>query len=60
VNAPKKNVVGAANDNRPRLKLLKIEIDLPDFLPVQLVEVEVFAEFLESLLPVANDNGDEG
>jgi len=29
-------------------------------MPVQLVEVEVLAELLESLPPIANDNEDDG
>ena len=51
-----------ANDNvRKRGSLNrqpKAEVRLPKGLPVQLVEVEVLAELLESLPPIANDNGD--
>jgi hypothetical protein len=54
-----------ANDNlRPRrsLKAKRVlpqaEIRLPQAMPVQMVEVEVLAELLESLPPDANDNED--
>lgn len=51
----------AANDNtrqrRPRLP--KAEVRLPRQMPVQLVEVEVLAELLESLPPIANDNSED-
>ncbi len=47
-----------ANDNGTRRKPLGVEVLIPQDLPIQLVEVEVFAELLESL-SIANDN-DEG
>lgn len=51
-----------ANDNRPkcRNKLPEAEVRFPKAMPVQLVEVEVLAELLESLPPIANDNEDSG
>ncbi len=55
VNAP-------ANDNTkggdfPKRRLPRAEVRLPAGMPVQLVEVEVLAELLDSLPPPANDNG---
>ena len=51
-----------ANDNgrksSSRRKPVVVELRLPPGLPVQLVEVEVLAELLESLPRIANDNGD--
>ena len=45
-----------ANDNeRPRPRL-KAELRLPKGLPVQIVEIEILAELLDSLPPPANDN----
>ena len=58
---PKPGGALAANDNerqRRSHKLPKAEVRLPKGMPVQLVEVEVLAELLESLPPIANDNGD--
>ena len=54
-----------ANDNgrkrRSLYRLLEVEVRLPEAMPVQLVEVEVLAELLESLPPISNDNsGDDG
>lgn len=57
-----------ANDNLRRKRSLKAEprlpqaeIRLPKAMPVQMVEVEVLAELLESLPPIANDNsGNDG
>ena len=47
-----------ANDNAPKRRSLN---RLPKGMPVQLVEVEVLAELLESLPPIANDNSkDDG
>jgi len=52
-----------ANDNarkrRSANRLPKAEVRLPKAMPVQLVEVEVLAELLESLPPIANDNGED-
>ena len=52
-----------ANDNRRMRRSLhrlpKAEIRLPKGMPVQLVEVEVLAELLESLPPIANDNSED-
>jgi hypothetical protein len=47
-----------ANDNAP-VNSLRVELKLPRQLPIQLVEVEVFAELLDALPLPANDN-DEG
>ena len=41
-------------------KPLAIEICIPPNLPVQQVEIEVFAELLDSLGPAANDNEEAG
>jgi hypothetical protein len=41
-------------------RLPKAEVRLPEGMPVQLVEVEVLAELLESLPPIANDNEETG
>jgi hypothetical protein len=58
---PKPNSGTIANDNtrkrRSANRLPKAELRLPKAMPVQLVEVEVLAELLESLPPIANDNG---
>ena len=52
-----------ANDNarkrRSLNRLPKTEVRLPKGMPVQLVEVEVLAELLESLPPIANDNSED-
>lgn len=62
---PERSESPVANDNArqprsPETKPLlpKVEVRLPKALPVQIVEVEVFAELLDSLPPSANDNGD--
>jgi hypothetical protein len=46
-----------ANDNELTQDCLLVEVIMPAFLPVQPVEVEVFADLLDALLPAANDNG---
>jgi len=60
---PKPESGTIANDNRRKRrsvnKLLKAEIRLPKAMPVQLVEVEVLAELLESLPPISNDNSED-
>jgi hypothetical protein len=52
-----------ANDNARKRgslnRLPKAEVRLPKGMPVQLVEVEVLAELLESLPPKANDNSED-
>jgi hypothetical protein len=52
-----------ANDNARKRRSLnrhpKAELRLPEAMPVQLVEVEVLAELLESLPPIANDNSED-
>ena len=52
-----------ANDNvrkrSSRQGLSEVEVRLPKEMPVQLVEVEVLAELLESLPPIANDNSED-
>ena len=59
---PKPESGNIANDNARKHgslnRLPKAEVRLPKGMPVQLVEVEVLAELLESLPPIANDNGD--
>jgi hypothetical protein len=54
---PRGKAQAPANDNGPR-KPLRAELFVPPDLPVQLVEVEVIAELLESLPWPANDNGE--
>ena len=56
---PRPAAESAANDNEPR-GCLKADVRLPKAMPVQLVEVEVLLELLESLPPIANDNEDGG
>ncbi len=62
---PKASGNAAANDNlrqsrsrnaKPQLR--EVEVRLPKGMPVQIVEVEVLAELLNSLPPLANDNGE--
>ena len=52
-----------ANDNaRKRCslhRLPEVEVRLPEAMPVQLVEVEVLAELLESMPPDSNDNAED-
>lgn len=46
-----------ANDNARRDKRLSVVVRIPQDLPIQRVEVEVFAQLLDSLEPLAaNDN----
>ena len=45
-----------ANDNERPGPRLKAELKLPKGLPVQIVEIEILAELLDSLPPPANDN----
>ena len=60
---PKSEGSGNANDNarkrRFSLSLPEPELRLAKDMPVQLVEVEVLAELLESLPPIANDNSED-
>ena len=60
---PKPEGGNIANDNarkrRSVNRLPKAELRLPKGMPVQLVEVEVLAELLESLPPIANDNSED-
>jgi hypothetical protein len=54
VNTPANdNIKGEAS---PKRRLPRAEVRLPAGMPVQLVEVEVLAELLDSLPPPANDN----
>ena len=52
-----------ANDNarkrRSLNRLSNVEVRLPKAMPVQLVEVEVLAELLQSLPPISNDNSED-
>ena len=45
----------AANDNQ-RPRQMRAVVNVARLLPIQLVEIEVFAEFLDSLPDAANDN----
>jgi hypothetical protein len=60
---PKSEGSGNANDNGRKRRSLnrhpKAEVRLPKAMPVQLVEVEVLVELLESLPPIANDNDED-
>ena len=60
---PKPEGGNIPNDNarkrRSLNRLPKAEVRLPKAMPVQLVEVEVLAELLESLPPIANDNSED-
>ena len=62
---PKQSETPAANDNLRQPGTLKasrqrlVDIRLPERMPVQIVEVEVLAELLDSLPGAANDN-DQG
>ena len=60
---PKPEGSNIANDNAEKRgslhRLPKAEIRLPEGMPVQMVEVEVLAELLESLPPIANDNSED-
>ena len=65
VHAKRSDGETIANDNARKLRSLnrlpKAEVRLPKGMPVQLVEVKVVAELLESLPPIANDNSkDDG
>ena len=53
-------VIVAANDNGKAHKCLRVDLDFPPFLPVQITEVGVIAQLLDSLGElVANANGKE-
>jgi hypothetical protein len=60
---PKADGKNIANDNArkrgSRHGLSEVEVRLPKAMPVQWVEVEVLAELLESLPPIANDNSED-
>lgn len=45
-----------ANDNRRGRRPMRAELRFPPVLPVQWIEVEVFARLLESVAVAANDN----
>jgi len=56
---PKPDGTSAANDNVPVGDSLRVQVNLPRHLPIQIVEVEVFAELLDGLAIAANDNEDD-
>jgi hypothetical protein len=58
MSAPHKKANAPANDNTPRHKPLGVVIEIPPNLPLQVVEVEVLAQLLDSL-PL-NDNEEPG
>lgn len=60
-NPKPEGTIAANNNERQRRshRLPKAEVRLPKGMPVQLVEVEVLAELLESLPPIANDNSED-
>ena len=54
---PHKKGLTPANDNDKPHKALRIVVDIPPDLPIQLVEIEVVAQLLDSLVDLAaNDN----
>jgi hypothetical protein len=60
MSAPGRRGLVPANDNGRRKLPLCAVLDMPEPLPIQLVEVEVFAELLDALPPAANDNNEGG
>ena len=57
MSAPREKRRVPANDNERQHKPLGVVLDISPDLPIQLVEVEVFAQLLDSLQMVAaNDN----
>jgi hypothetical protein len=57
MSVPNLKCVRPANDNRRRHKTLGVAVEISPDLPIQMVEVEVFAQLLDSLsLDAANDN----
>ena len=57
--ARKKGLV-AANDNEPPHKALRVIVEIPPDLPIQLVEIEVMAQLLDALGDIAaNDNEEQ-
>jgi hypothetical protein len=57
MNSPHKRRFIPANDNQRPHKPLRAIVEIPPDLPIQLVEIEVFAQLLDSLdLVAANDN----
>ena len=60
MNAPHKKPLRPANDNDPPHKGLRVITDIPRDLPIQLVEIEVIAQLLDSLGGLAaNDNEEQ-
>lgn len=55
-NAPANDNLGPPRSLKAKRVPPQAEIHLPQAIPVQMVEVEVLAELLESLPPDANDN----
>jgi hypothetical protein len=57
MSVPHKKPIRAANDNEPPHKGLRVVMEIPRHLPIQLVEIEVMAQLLDSLGDLAaNDN----
>jgi len=57
MSAPHLKRHGPANDNNRRRKALRAVVEISPDLPVQTVEIEVFAQLLDALEAVAaNDN----
>lgn len=60
MSAPHKKGLIAANDNAKPHKPLGVVVDIPPDLPIQLVEIEVIAQLLDSLCDIAaNDNEEQ-
>ncbi len=57
MSAPHLKRHGPANDNKRRHKTLRAVVEISPDLPIQTVEIEVFAQLLDALEAVAaNDN----
>ena len=57
MSAPHKRGLTPANDNERPHKPLRVVVEIPPDLPIQPVEIELFAQLLDSLdLTAANDN----
>ncbi len=59
MSAPHKRGLVPANDNERPHKPLRVVVDIPPDLPIQLVEIEVFAQLLNSLDLVADNDNEE-
>ena len=60
MSAPRNRGVVPANDNGDAKRSLRAVLDMADTMSIQPVEVEVFAELLDSFPLAANDNTEGG